>query len=137
MRSVRPLVAVAILAGLYAGSALAADPAQTLVTPNGVIVPKLPAPMIGEDAPPADFLVAARNAIAANRLAEAQEALERAESRALDRAVRPSVARQPSGQPLVKQITAARQALGGGDRARALHLIDVALHNPDAGGPAT
>lgn len=134
MRCIHPLATAAMLAGLLAGAALAADPAQTLVTPNGVIVPKLPAPVLAEDAPPAAFLAAARNAIAANRLPEAQEALERAESRALDRSVRPSAARQPSGQPLVRQIAAARQALSGGDRARAVQLIDSALRAPAAGG---
>jgi hypothetical protein len=97
------------------------------------IAPPLPAPDVGENASPAAFLHAALVALASGKTGEAQEALERAESRALDRAVRPSQANTPSSQSLVKQIAAARQSLSGGDRARTLDLIDVALHNPEAG----
>ncbi len=96
--------------------------------------PSLPAPMVDEDAPPAAFLDAARKAIATNATGEAQEALERAESRALDRAVKPSTAGQPSHQPLVQQISAARQALAAGDRAKSLSLIQAAIANPEANG---
>ena len=94
--------------------------------------PSLPAPDVADNAPPAEFLHAAERAIATNRTGEAQEALERAESRALDRSVRPSKAGEPSAQPLVKQIADARQALGEGDRLKALSLIKAALANPDA-----
>ena len=58
---------------------------------------------------------------------EAQEALERAESRALSRSVRPSRAGQPSRQPVVERISAARAGAGTGDRLRVLQLIDEAL----------
>lgn len=94
--------------------------------------PSLPTPAVDDNAPPSAFLRAAEGAIAANHTGEAQEALERAESRALDRTVRPSKASQPSGQPLVHQIALARQALGNGDRMKALSLIKQALANPDA-----
>jgi hypothetical protein len=95
--------------------------------------PSLPVPMISEDAPPAAFLKAAEQALAANRTGEAQEAMERAESRALDRSVRPSQASQPSQQSLVTQIAQARQALEAGDKMTALRLVQAAAANPDAG----
>lgn len=96
--------------------------------------PSLPPPPVDDDAPPAAFLDAARRAIAANRTGEAQEALERAESRALDRAVKPSAAGTPSGQPLVKQIAHARQLLSAGDRAGAVKVIEKAMNTAEAKG---
>ena len=94
--------------------------------------PRLPAPAVDENAPPAAFVKAAQAAIAAGRLGEAQEAIERAESRALDRSVRPSKANDPSRQPLVQQLGQARQLLGSGDRMGAMHMLDQALANPEA-----
>lgn len=87
----------------------------------------LPVPDVDVDAAPRVFLLAARQSLAAGRDGEAMEALERAESRALVRDVRPSQADQPSAQGLVKAISAARSALGEGDRLGTLGLIDVAL----------
>jgi hypothetical protein len=94
--------------------------------------PQLPVPAVGEDAPPAAFVKSAQAAIAAGRLGEAQEAIERAESRALDRSVRPSKAGTPSRQPLVQQLAQARQLLGAGDRMGALRMLNQALANPEA-----
>ena len=88
---------------------------------------RLPTPEVDENAPVSVFLSAARRALVAGRGGEAQEALERAESRALSRSVRPSRAGQPSRQPVVASISAARAALAGGDRMRVLELIDSAL----------
>src|SRR5690348_11620523 len=51
------------------------------------IAGRLPPPPLEENASVRDFLVAARGALAAGRTGEAQEALERAETRALDRSV--------------------------------------------------
>lgn len=114
----------AVLAGLSlpaAGQALVPPEAPS---PYGI---RLPTPDVDENAPPAAFLNAARRAIAAGRDGEALEALERAESRVLDRSVRPSRAGLPSPQPLVARIAAARAALAGGDRMQTLQLIDQAL----------
>lgn len=94
--------------------------------------PSLPAPEVNDDAPPAVFLDAARRALLANRTGEAQEALERAESRALSRSVKPSKAGQPSRQPLVQQLAGARRLVGDGDRLGAMRLIEQALANPEA-----
>lgn len=105
------------------------------ITPGdttSTIAPALPAPALGEDAPPAAFLASARQSLAAGRTGEAQEALERAESRALSRSVRPSQANEPSKQPLVRQIAEARGALSAGDRLRALRLIEAAMRSAEA-----
>jgi hypothetical protein len=118
-----PSATVAILAALATAPAFA----QTAQPP-------LPAPMIDPNAPPRTFIEAARHALAAGRTEEAQEAIERAESRALDRAVKPSLARDPSRQPLVLQLSQARQALAAGDRMRAITLLDAAAGNPEAAG---
>ncbi|OJY65267.1 MAG: hypothetical protein BGP12_18895 [Rhodospirillales bacterium 70-18] len=96
---------------------------------------RLPDPGVGENTDPHAFLTAARQALAANRTGEAQEALERAESRLLVRSVPPSRANTPSGQTVIQQIAAARQALGMGDRAGALAKIDEALQNPELAEP--
>jgi hypothetical protein len=77
----------------------------------------------------------ARQALAAGRIGEAQEALERAETRALARSVRPSRAGTPSDQDIVEQINKAREAVAAQDRLRALQAIDEALRNPDATAP--
>ncbi len=97
--------------------------------------PSLPVPVIDEDAPPAEFLKAAARAITLGHTGEAQEAMERAESRALDRSVRPSKAGMPSRQALVNQIAQARQALAAGDRLTALQLVRAAAAAPDASEP--
>jgi hypothetical protein len=114
----------AVLAGLCLPAAGQTPANPDAASPYGV---RLPTPDVDENAPPTAFLNAARGAIAAGREGEAQEALERAESRALDRSVRPSRAGLPSPQPLVARIAAARAALAGGDRMQALQLIDQAL----------
>ena len=94
--------------------------------------PQLPTPDVAENAPPAAFIQAAQAALAAGRLGEAQEATERAESRALTRSVKPSTADDPSHQPLVRQLSEARQLIGSGDRAGARQKLDEALANPEA-----
>ncbi len=99
---------------------------------RSLIAPRLPNPDVGESAPPRLYLEAARRALVANRTGEAQEALERAETRALDRSVRPSRAGDASGQPLVRRIADARAALSTGDRALAIQIIEAATGNPGA-----
>lgn len=108
------------------------------LAPSAAPVPygyRLPTPDIDENASPVAFLNAARRALAAGRGGEAQEALERAESRALTRAERPSRADQPSRQQVVERITEARAALATGDRMRVLELIDAALAAEAAESP--
>ena len=91
------------------------------------IAPHLPDPAIDDDAGPRQFLMAARRAIAGRRTGEAQQALEMAETRALDRSVIPSAAQHPDQSPLVAQISQALDALGHRDWSGANRLIDQAL----------
>ena len=94
---------------------------------NTVIAPRLPTPSAGDHASPGAFLQAAERALTLGRTGEAQEALERAESRLLDRSVVPSSAGKPSGQKLVATVGDARRALAAGDRPGAMRLIMEAL----------
>lgn len=100
-----------------------AAPADT----RSVIAPRLPTPGVGDDSAPRGFLEAAQKALTLGRTGEAQEALERAESRLLDRSVAPSRANDPSAQPVVAAVGDARRALAAGDRARAQQIITDVL----------
>jgi hypothetical protein len=95
---------------------------------RGVLANPLPLPSVGEDAPPRDFLQAALGAIAAGRVDEAMEALERAESRMLSRSVRPSRAGVPSQSQIVHDVAEARSALAAGDRMQAAARTQAALN---------
>ena len=117
------------------GQSLPTSARSSNITPGdtrSVIAPRLPTPPLDENAPPFAFLASARQALAAGRTGEGQEALERAESRALDRSVRPSQAGQASRQSLVHEIAQAREALAAGDGSRTIELIAIAMENPEA-----
>ena len=105
------------------------------IGPNDMraVAPTLPAPSVGMDATVRTYLRAARSALAAGRTGQAQQALEMAETRALDRSVAQGQTGTPSNSPLVARISAARQALGAGDRNQALRRIDTAIATPSAG----
>jgi hypothetical protein len=94
---------------------------------HSTIAPRLPTPDVGPDASPQQLLRAARQALTANKTGAAQQALEMAETRTLDRSVPPALANDPSHRPLVKVITDARDALAAGDKAGAIQMIDTAL----------
>jgi hypothetical protein len=66
-------------------------------------------------------------ALATGRTGEAQEAMEMAETRLLDRSTPLFRTDQPSGNPLVAQIEQALHALGNGDRAAAIQVLDNAI----------
>ena len=89
------------------------------------IAPALPTPPLGNDASPRDYVRAARDALAAGRTGEAQQSLEMAETRALDRSVTPEAANVPDPNPSVTQIRNALQVLGEGNRGQALAMIDA------------
>jgi hypothetical protein len=91
------------------------------------IAPTLPSPAIGDNAGPSDYLKVARASLVAGRTGEAQQSLEMAETRALDRSVEQAQAGTPSDSKLVSQIGDARRALGDGNNAHAIELIDLAL----------
>ena len=94
-------------------------------TTHSDLAPRLPSPPAGDDIQ--SLLLAARAALAGGRTGEAQEALERAESRALDRSIPAGTERVPAAQALPGRIAASRAALAAGNLAGATRLIDEAL----------
>jgi len=97
------------------------DPATT----RSDLAPNLPAPAAADNVQ--SLLIAARRALAAGRTGEAQEALERAETRALDRSVVVGTQNEPAGGPVIAGISRARSALAAGNTAAALQAIDRTL----------
>ena len=96
------------------------------VTPGdtrSLIAPSLPVPAVGPDSGPRTYLEAAQRALAAGQTGEAQEALERAQTRMLDRSVVPSRADVPDQQPGVEDVNNALHALSAGDRGRTQQII--------------
>ena len=90
---------------------------------RSAVAPALPTPAVGPSAPPITFLRAARFSIAGGRTGEAQEALERAETRLLDDTAPPGVAAPPG----LADTRAARQALAVRDPAAAARNVDAAI----------
>jgi hypothetical protein len=91
------------------------------------IAPTLPPSAVGWDAASREYLRSARTSLVAGRTGQAQQSLEMAETRALDRSVQQGQTDAPSHSQFVSRIRDARHALGGGDRTRAVQLIDLAL----------
>jgi hypothetical protein len=99
------------------------SPADT----RSVIAPTLPGPLAGDSGTPAYYLLAAKAALAAGHNGAAQQSLEMAETRTLDRSVAPGTTDRPSGSQLVNTIRGARHAIGEGNKPHAMDLIDKAL----------
>ncbi len=115
------------------GSASNTGPADT----RSVIAPTLPTPALGPGAGPVQYLQAARASLAAGRTGEAQQSLEMAQTRLLDRSVPYNATNAPSANPAVSQISEALRALGAGDRMRAMQIIDATIPQAAAeAGPA-
>jgi hypothetical protein len=93
---------------------------------RSAVAPVLPVPAVSLSAPPLSFLEAARRALAGAHTGEAQEALERAETRLLDSTAQPVLA-APSMAPALANTRAARQALAVRDRAGAAREIHAAI----------
>ncbi len=91
------------------------------------IAPTLPPSQLGENAATHDYLLSARASLVTGRTGQAQQSLEMAETRELDRSVGQGQTNTPSGSPLVSRIREARHALGHGDRKHTIELIDLAL----------
>ncbi len=100
------------------------------VDTRGDIAPRLPAPNVGPNATPEQLLSAASQAIRARRTGAAQEALERAETRALDRSTQQGMEGQPSASPMVQAIGQARRSLATRDFAGAQQAISMAMNSP-------
>jgi hypothetical protein len=125
--------AIALPAAVYAAVPIS-DKASNITQDDthSLIAPSLPPPPVGDDASSLDYLKVAQAALAHHHTGEAQEALERAEARALDRAVPLFQTDKPIDDPLVAKIRQARLALGHNDISRATQLIasasDAAAH---------
>ncbi len=94
---------------------------------RSVIAPTLPPSSAGANATAHEYLNAALVALVAGRTGEAQQSLEMAETRALDRSVAADQADEPSHSRFIARIGQARRALGDGDTKRTIALIDLAL----------
>lgn len=126
----RVLILSALL--LIAGSGAALT--QQAVPVRDTVLSPLPSPDLPESAKPSDELRAAQGALAAGRTGEVEEALERAQTRMLDRSVALGQTNDPSDNPTVGQISQARQALAAHDRAVCLQLIQAAIASSIAQG---
>jgi len=91
------------------------------------IAPTLPDADASESADTMEFLRAARVALVAGRTGQAQQSLEMAETRALDRSVPQGQTNTPTASPFVAHIRGARLALSNHDNDKAIQLVDEAL----------
>ena len=98
---------------------------------RSVIAPHLPQPAVGESGGPQDYLQAAKTALDSHKTGAAQQALEMAETRLLDRSTAVSASEQPDHDAVVQQVADARRALASGDTTGASSAIAIALN---AGG---
>jgi hypothetical protein len=94
---------------------------------RSMIAPNLPSPPIGSNASAVDYLRAAQSALRVGRTGEAQQSLEMAQTRLLDRSVPQGATNTPDQNPAIAQISQALQALAAGDRAQTMQLIDAAI----------
>jgi hypothetical protein len=125
----RLLQAILVLLLSFAGGpafAVPVDVRASNIAPadtRSTVAPVLPVPAVALSALPITFLQAARQALAGGRTGEAQEALERAETRLLASVAQPGMAATPA----LADTRAARQALAVRDRAGAGREIDAAI----------
>jgi len=99
------------------------DPTDT----RSQIAPNLPTPPVGANANAVDYLHAAQSALQAGRTGEAQQALEMAQTRLLDRSVPQDQTSNPSDNPAVTQVSQALHALAAQDRMQTMQLIQSAI----------
>lgn len=101
------------------------------ITPGdtrSAIAPRLPgAASPGLDETSMQYLQTAQMALSRNQTGAAQEALERAETRLLDRSTPQGMTDVPSSNPVVATISQAREAVGNHDLATAQSLISRAM----------
>ncbi|MEJ0047303.1 MAG: hypothetical protein WDN04_15205 [Rhodospirillales bacterium] len=94
---------------------------------RSAIAPHLPQPAVGEGANADSYLQAAQAALQSHRTGAAQQALEMAETRLLDRSTPVNAAGQPDQDAAVQQVANARTALAKGDTQGANSAIQMAL----------
>lgn len=94
---------------------------------GGTIAPRLPSPGLGADATPDQYLMKAKSDTQSGRTGAAQEALERAETRLLDRSTTQDAASTPDPSPRVEKIRGALHALASRDKKGAIQMIEAAM----------
>jgi hypothetical protein len=94
---------------------------------HSAIAPHLPEPAVGEGAGADTLLQAAQAALAAHHTGAAQQALEMAETRLLDRSTPVDAANVPDQNMAVQQVATARKALASGNTAAASAAIQMAM----------
>jgi hypothetical protein len=94
---------------------------------HSTIAPHFPEPSQGPNASPDAYLHDAQAALAHHRTGLAQQALEMAETRLLDRSTAPDAAGTPDQNPEIRQVSQAREALGHGDVKGARSAIQMAI----------
>jgi len=99
---------------------------------RSAIAPHLPEPKVGEGAGADTLLQAAQAALAAHRTGAAQQALEMAETRLLDRSTPVDAANVPDQNMAVQQVATARKALASGNTAAASAAIQMAMAGSSA-----
>jgi hypothetical protein len=102
-------------------------------TTRSGIAPRLPDPLHARHGSADDYLQAAARALGGHRTGEAQEALERAETRLLDRAAMRGVSGQ--NDPAVQAVSEARRDLANGDMVGAREAVHSAMNALAMGGP--
>jgi hypothetical protein len=139
----RVMSACAAAAGIFSvlwGSAWAQEPTPLLppvtqgptnvsTSPYGASLAASPFPTlpVAEAAPAASYLQVARAAVNGGRRRDAEEALERAETRLLGGPPSPRQAALPGSEDALFDIGVAREALSAHDRVGTLHAIDDAM----------
>jgi hypothetical protein len=143
---------LAVLASLTAAPAIAqtmhASPGKVVTGPPGMpsveplshrasnidgadtrsaIAPALPSVDPGPNATATDYLVAARDALAANQTGRAQAALEDAETLLLTRSVPIGSTNVPDQSPAVRNVSAALQSLASRDLQGAMKLVQQTI----------
>jgi len=120
---------ILLIAGFMATPVFAQSLSRAAMTEHSesTIAQRLPSPPLDENASATDFLRAAEGALAAGRTGEAQEAMEMAQTRLLDRSVPLGTTGIPSDQAAVKLVSQGLQALAQGDRATCLRMIQAAI----------
>ena len=101
---------------------------------GGTVLSPLPSPPMSPMDRPSGYLRAAQGALAAGRRGEAQESLEMAQTRMLDRGVPLGQTNNPSDNPTIAQISQALRALAAHDQAGCMQSIQTALASATAQG---
>jgi hypothetical protein len=130
----RTLILLAPLLLAIPAAAQQAAPGGQSPSDQRAVRSALPVPSLPENSPPSAYLRAAQGALATGHTGEAQEALEQAQTRLLDRSVPLGQTNTPSGNPAVSQIDQALQALRAHDRATCMHWIETAMATVTAQG---